>query len=140
MRRALPSSHPPRVLCPCLQTLDERIKDGRTPLWAERMNLKGGPQGEQRATVYDYRQEYLPTQKTEARSMVGGWVGGWVGGKWINGVEGGKPAKGTGGRGWGRRLARCLLSAPHTAAVLLMLMLMLPLCLCNTSGTLCCRC
>lgn len=41
-----------------------------TPLWAERMNLKGEAQGPQSSTIFGHRQEYLPGSKSRARSMV----------------------------------------------------------------------
>ena len=53
------------------QTVDQRRKEGRTPLWAERLGLAGGRRGEQSATIYGHRAEYRPSQKTDARSMVG---------------------------------------------------------------------
>jgi hypothetical protein len=67
----------PELDCPAgkdpqQQTVDERRAAGQTPLWAERMNLAGSKQGPQSRTIYSYREEYKPSQKTEARSMVGG--------------------------------------------------------------------
>ena len=50
--------------------MDQRRAEGRTPLWAERMNLSGGQQGPQSSTIYGYREEYKPSQKTDARSRV----------------------------------------------------------------------
>jgi len=55
---------------PHWQTVDQRRAEGHTPLWAERMNLSGGKQGPQSSTIYGYREEYKPSQKTDARSMV----------------------------------------------------------------------
>lgn len=69
--------HPPCHPClPPPQTVDQRIAEGRTPLWAERMGLSGSRQGPQSATIYGHRSEYKPSQKTEARSMVSGAQGG----------------------------------------------------------------
>ncbi|PSC69710.1 DNA-directed RNA polymerase I and III 14 KDA polypeptide [Micractinium conductrix] len=66
--------HMPELDCPQgwdpqADTLDERRAAGRTPLWAERMNLSGSKQGPQSATIYGHRAEYRPAQKTDARSM-----------------------------------------------------------------------
>ncbi|KAI3428326.1 hypothetical protein D9Q98_006706 [Chlorella vulgaris] len=66
--------HMPELDCPAgrdpqQQTVDERRAAGQTPLWAERMNLTGSKQGPQSRTIYSYREEYKPSQKTEARSM-----------------------------------------------------------------------
>lgn len=66
--------HMPELDCPPgrdtqQQTVDERRVQGQTPLWAERMNLTGGRQGEQSSTIYGYRAEYKPSEKTDARSM-----------------------------------------------------------------------
>jgi hypothetical protein len=44
--------------------------DTEKPLWAERMNLRGEVQGPQSATIFGHRQEYLPANKSRARSMV----------------------------------------------------------------------
>ena len=44
--------------------------DSEKPLWAERMNLRGEVQGPQSATIFGHRQEYLPANKSRARSMV----------------------------------------------------------------------
>ena len=67
--------HMPELDCPGgrdprEQTLDERRAAGEVPLWAERLNHEGATQGKQSATIYGHRQEYKPSQKTEARSMV----------------------------------------------------------------------
>ena len=43
------------------------------------MNLSGGKQGPQSSTIYGYREEYKPSQKTDARSMV---RGGLLGAHW----------------------------------------------------------
>lgn len=53
------------------EPLDDRAE---RPLWAERMNLSGS-QGKQASTIYSHRREYTPTEKTDARSMVGGRAG-----------------------------------------------------------------
>lgn len=44
-------------------------QDSEKPLWAERMNLRGEVQGPQSATIFGHRQEYLPANKSRARSM-----------------------------------------------------------------------
>lgn len=67
--------HMPELDCPGGRdpretTLDERRAAGEVPLWAERLNREGGKQGQQSATIYGHRQEYKPSQKTDARSMV----------------------------------------------------------------------
>ncbi|PRW56401.1 dna-directed rna polymerase i and iii 14 kda polypeptide [Chlorella sorokiniana] len=66
--------HMPELDCPPgrdpqAETVDQRRAEGHTPLWAERMNLSGGKQGPQSSTIYGYREEYKPSQKTDARSM-----------------------------------------------------------------------
>lgn len=66
--------HMPDLDCPTgrdpqTKTVDARCAEGHTPLWAERMNLTGSRQGQQSTTIYGHRSEYLPSQKTEARSM-----------------------------------------------------------------------
>lgn len=63
--------HIPDLDCPAggdrsTTPLDQRPAK---PLWAERMNLTGSKQGEQSATIYGHRQEYLPANKASARSM-----------------------------------------------------------------------
>lgn len=68
--------HMPELDCPpgrdrADRTLDERKRAGEVPLWAQRMNLSGGRQGDQCATIYGLRAMYKPTEKTDARSMVG---------------------------------------------------------------------
>jgi len=62
----------PELDCPAGRDRESTPVDQRQtrPLWAERMNLSGGKQGDQSSTIYGHRREYLPTQKVDARSMV----------------------------------------------------------------------
>ena len=53
-----------------MSTVDSRCEDGgERPLWAERMNLSGEKQGPSSATIFGHRREYLPANKSGARSM-----------------------------------------------------------------------
>lgn len=62
--------HLPELDCPADGDRHELPPDLRSsrPLWAERMGLTGNPPKPQTTTIYGHRREYLPSQKTDARS------------------------------------------------------------------------
>ena len=57
-----------RFTSPIDSRMNEEGSPGK-PLWAERMNLTGEKQGPQSSTIYGHRQEYLPANKSGARSL-----------------------------------------------------------------------
>lgn len=62
--------HIPELDCPANKDRHELPLDQRSerPLWAERMGLTGKTPNPQSSTIYGHRREYLPSQKTDARS------------------------------------------------------------------------